>query len=76
MLLLVVALAANVGAIVWKGGEITGRFDSLIERVGMMNGQMQAVSSEQSAAGRDLSVAKTRLDNHETRINKIEDRRL
>lgn len=68
------ALVANVCAFVWKGGEISGKFDALLVLVEKMNSKIENVVIDQNTMGRTLSAQQEQLRNHEVRITRIEDR--
>lgn len=71
-LLVGLGLAGNVLVMVWKGGEISQKFDTLLKTTEVMQHQVSAILGKQNADGTEIRVLQERILNHERRIERLE----
>ncbi len=69
-----VAIAITLAAVIWRGGEMTEKLDSVVKKVDQVsqqvsNGQIDAAALRARVEGHDKELA-----NHETRITRLENR--
>lgn len=70
-----VALVLNAAAIIWKGGELSGKFDALLKRVGEISGQLRELSRDYAGLTNEVWVQRQRLNDYEKRIERLESAR-
>lgn len=76
------ALALNICAVVWKGGELSAKFDTLLTNQAAMQAQLGAMNAVLGSASTEIRVLQERIEannarltNHEVRLDRLEGRR-
>lgn len=69
-LLMIAALVINFLVVIWKGGQISEQFETLLETVSKMQTQMETVLKNMAEAKSERLVQAERLTNLATNLNK------